>query len=80
METEKKAESVFYKIGFTVLISIVGFFCMQYAMKLNEIQKQIANLQVEVVKIQSQLISRSEIKELIKDYHENHPYYKEQTK
>jgi len=39
METEKKAESVFYKIGFTVLISIVGFFCMQYAMKLNEIQK-----------------------------------------
>lgn len=26
METEKKAESVFYKIGFTVLISIVGFF------------------------------------------------------
>ena len=39
METEKKAESVFYKIGFTVLISIVGFFCMQYALKLNEIQK-----------------------------------------
>ena len=57
-----------------MLISIVGFFCMQYALKLNEIQKEIAKLQVEVVKVQSQLISRSEIRELIKDYHENHPF------
>ena len=28
---------------------------------------------MQAVKFQSQLISRSEIKELIKDYHENHP-------
>lgn len=63
----------FYKIALTVLLAMVGYFCSQYVMKLNEIQKQISKLQIEVVKVQSQLISRNEIHELIKEWHETHP-------
>lgn len=63
----------FYKIALTVLLAMVGYFCSQYIMKLNEIQKQISKLQIEVVKVQSQLIGRDEIRELVKEWHETHP-------
>lgn len=75
-EIKKVAEGIFYKIGFGILIAMIAFFCSQYVLKLNEIQKDLAKLQIEVGKIQIQIIDREEIKEIIKEYHETHPCLK----
>lgn len=76
METDKKIQGIFYKIGFGILIVMVGYFLSQYVIKLNEIQKDLYKLQIEIVEMKSQLLDRAEIKEIIRQYHDTHPCYR----
>lgn len=73
---EKTAQSVFYKIAFSILIVVIGFFLAQYVLKLNQLQRDIASLHIQITKLQGKFIDRDEIKSLIQDYHDNHPCYK----
>ena len=73
---EKTAQSVFYKIAFSILIVVIGFFLAQYVIKLNELQRDIAQLHIQITKLQGKFIDREQIKSLIKDYHDNHPCYR----
>lgn len=75
-EIKRAAEGIFYKIAFSILIVMIGFFLAQYVLKLNEIQREIAKLQIEVGKIQVQMLDREQVQAMIIDYHVNHPYYK----
>lgn len=45
---------------------MVGYFLSQYVIKLNEIQKDLYKLQIEIVEMKSQLLDRAEIKEIIR--------------
>lgn len=45
---------------------MVGYFLAQYVIKLNEIQKDLYKLQIEIVEMKAQLLDRAEIKEIIK--------------
>lgn len=65
MSTENN--NLTYKIMFGILIAIVGYFCILQINKLAEIEKSIAQLQKDVAVIQTSLISRSEIKSMIRD-------------
>lgn len=69
---EKTAENVFYKIAFSILVIMIGFFLAQYVLKLNELQRDIGQIHVQITKLQSKFIDRDEIKSLIQDYHDNH--------
>lgn len=80
METDKKIQGVFYKIGFGILIIMVGYFLSQYVIKLNEIQKDLYKLQIEIVEMKSQLLDRAEIKEIIRQYHDAHPCFRSNEK
>lgn len=80
METDKKIQGIFYKIGFGILIVMVGYFLSQYILKLNQIQKDLYKLQIEIVQMKAQLLDRAEIKEIIREYHDNHPCFRSDEK
>lgn len=68
MEIQKdKSGNLTYKIGFGVLITIVGFFAIQQMNKLTEIQKDIVTVQKTIVQIQSSILTRNEVKEIARD-------------
>lgn len=69
-------QAVTYKVLFsifaTVIIGLLGYFGTSYMAKLNQIQVDIHRLNIEVTKIQVTIITRSDIKEMIKDELEKH--------
>ncbi len=49
------------------LISIIGFFAILYINKLIKIQQNLHTNQLQLVKIREKMLTRQEVKEMIKD-------------
>lgn len=64
---KEKGQNITYKVMFGILIVIVGFFAIQQLNKLTEIEKSIIMIQKDIVKIQSSILTRNEVKEIVRD-------------
>lgn len=76
MDVKDKSGNLTYKIGFGILISIVGFFAVQQMNKLTQIEKNLVQIQKDIVQIQSNILTRSEVKAIVKDEIEKFFYQK----
>lgn len=59
----------------TVLFMVVSFFSVQTFNSIKSMEKEVITIRVKLAEFEASRITREEIKELIKDYHENHPQY-----
>ena len=62
-----EGQSITYKLIVGVLLVIVGFFGTMSYSQLLAIQKDLVALQVAVARVQSEIIGRQEIKQMIAD-------------
>ena len=62
-------EAVSYKVMFSifaiVFLTVIGFFGVHFLNKLQEIEKTGLVTQTEVIKIQSSMMTRADVKEMI---------------
>ena len=62
-----EGQNITYKVIVGVLLVIVGFFGTMSYSQLLAIQKDLVALQVAVARVQSEIIGRQEIKQMIAD-------------
>lgn len=62
-----EGQGITYKLVVGVLLVIVGFFGTMSYSQLLAIQKDLVALQVAVARVQSEIIGRQEIKQMIAD-------------
>lgn len=63
----QEIQQITYKVVVGVLLAVVGFFGMMTYSQLLAIQKDLVALQVSVAKVQTEIIGRQEIKQMIVD-------------
>ena len=51
----------------TILMGIVGWACAAFYQRLVSIQKDLIELQIQVTKVQSSLISRDDMRQMVAD-------------
>lgn len=57
--------SITYKTVCATLVTIVGFFCISLYNKMNELQKDLIHIQVQLVEVQSKIITHDAVKEIV---------------
>ena len=65
MEEKSSFNLITYKSICAILLAIAGFFCIGLYNKLNEVQKDLVQIQVQLVEVQSKMISRETEKEIV---------------
>ena len=55
------------------LLAICGYFLIQTVDSIKTVEKELSVVRVAVEKIDAARITRQEVRELIADYHNNHP-------
>lgn len=78
--TPETQHAITYKVLFGILIIIIGFFGAAYFNKLNEIQKDLVSLQIKVAEIQSSIMTRQDVKEMIRDEVQKYHFIKDNNK
>lgn len=66
----------FIKIVLTVLLSIVSFFVTQTYFSIKSLEKDVVTIRVKLAEFESSRITRNEIREIVAEYHNSHPYSK----
>ena len=51
----------------TILLGIVGWICAAFYQRLVSIQKDLTELQLQITKLQSSLVSREEMRQMVAD-------------
>lgn len=69
-----KSESL-VKIILGVLLAIIGFYSAQTFYSIKTLEKELVTIRVKLAEFEAKRISREEIRDLIADYHDNHPCY-----
>ncbi|MBE6368862.1 MAG: hypothetical protein E7056_01720 [Lentisphaerae bacterium] len=69
-----KSESI-VKIILGVLLAIIGFYSAQTFYSIKALEKEVVTIRVKLAEFEAKRISREEIRNLIADYHDNHPCY-----
>ena len=69
-----KSESI-VKIILRVLLAIIGFYSAQTFYSIKALEKEVVTIRVKLAEFEAKRISREEIRNLIADYHDNHPCY-----
>ena len=67
-----KSESI-VKIILGVLLAIIGFYSAQTFYSIKALEKEVVTIRVKLAEFEAKRISREEIRNLIADYHDNHP-------
>ena len=65
MEEKTSLQNITYKSIAAILIAIIGFFCVGLYNKMNEVQKDIIQIKVQLVEVQSKMITRVTVIEII---------------
>lgn len=65
MEEKSSFNLITYKSICAILLAIAGFFCIGLYNKLNEVQKDLVQIQVQLVEVQSKMITRETVKEIV---------------
>lgn len=69
-----KSESI-VKTILGVLLAIIGFYSAQTFYSIKALEKEVVTIRVKLAEFEAKRISREEIRNLIADYHDNHPCY-----
>lgn len=56
-----------YKSIATLLIAVAGFFCVGLYNKMDEVQKDIIQIKVQLVEVQSKMITRETVREIVQN-------------
>lgn len=64
------------KIVLAVLLSIVSFFVTQTYFSIKSLEKDVVTIRVKLAELETARITRSEIREIIAEYHNSHPFSK----
>lgn len=59
-----------------LLLTIIGFFSAKTYASIERLVIDVNELRYELGKLEAARITRSEIRELIRDYHDSHPQHK----
>ena len=63
------------KIILGVLLAIIGFYSAQTFYSIKALEKEVVTIRIKLAEFEAKRISREEIRNLIADYHDNHPCY-----
>ena len=62
------------KIILTVLLSVVSFFVTQTYFSIKSLEKDVVTIRVKLAELETSRITRSEIREIVSEYHNSHPF------
>ena len=65
MEEKTSLQNITYKSIAAILIAIIAFFCVGLYNKMNEVQKDIIQIKVQLVEVQSKMITRETVREIV---------------
>ncbi len=65
------------KIILGALLAIIGFFSAQTYFTIKSLEKDVITIRLKLAEFEASRISRSEIRELIIEYHNTHPCIKQ---
>lgn len=57
----------------SILLAIIGYFSSETLKSIKYLEKEFIDVKVHLERLEQNRVSRSEIKELIKEYHLSHP-------
>lgn len=66
------------KMFFGLLLAVTGFFSSQTYLSIKTLEKEVISIRIKLAEFEAKRIDRDEIKQLIIEYHESHPYKKGQ--
>lgn len=64
----------FFKVFLSLLLAIIGFFLMQTFLTIKGLEKDIITIREKLSALEATKMTRKEIREMIRDYHDNHPF------
>ena len=62
------------KILFGVLLAITGFFSAQTYLSIKNLEKEVISIRIKLAEFEAKRIDREEIRRLIAEYHDSHPF------
>ncbi|MBR1951471.1 MAG: hypothetical protein IKA32_02785 [Lentisphaeria bacterium] len=62
------------KTVMAVLLGVVSFFVTQTYYSIKSLEKDVVTIRVKLAEFEAARVTRQEIRELIAEYHESHPY------
>ncbi len=67
MEEKTSLHHITYKSIAAILIAVAGFFCVGLYNKMDEVQKDIIQIKVQLVEVQSKMITRETVREIVQN-------------
>lgn len=67
MEEKTSLHHITYKSITAILIAVAGFFCVGLYNKMDEVQKDIIQIKVQLVEVQSKMITRETVREIVQN-------------
>ena len=64
-KTTSSLHHITYKSIAAILITVAGFFCVGLYNKMDEVQKDIIQIKVQLVEVQSKMITRETVREIV---------------
>lgn len=63
------------KVILTALLSVVSFFVTQTYFSIKSLEKDVVTIRVKLAELETARITRTEIKEIVAEYHNSHPMF-----
>lgn len=60
-----ESRNITYKAVCATLVAIVSFFCISLYNKMDELQKDLIQIQVQLVSVQAKIITHGAVKEIV---------------
>lgn len=58
----------------TILLGITSFFAAQTYFSIKALEKDVVTIRVKLAELETSRITRQEIREIVSEYHNSHPY------
>lgn len=67
MDDKFSLNHITYKSIAAILIGVAGFFCVGLYNKMDDVQKDIIQIKVQLVEVQSKMITRETVREIVQN-------------
>ena len=68
----------FGKLFFGILLTMTGFFSAQTFLSIKTLEKEVISIRIKLAEFEAKRIDRDEIRQLISEYHNSHPFNKKE--
>ena len=66
------------KILFGILLAVTGFFSSQTYLSIKNLEKEVISIRIKLAEFEAKRIDRDEIHRMIAEYHDNHPFNRQE--